>query len=53
MIWTPVFLGISLVCVMGLGALVHGMATPEEANYLINNTDEVIGLCSTNSTINS
>lgn len=43
MIWTPVFLGISLVCVMGLGALVHGMATPEEAAYLINNTDEVVG----------
>lgn len=43
MIWTPVFLGISLVCVMGLGALVHGMATQEEAAYLINNTDEVIG----------
>jgi len=43
MIWTPVFLGISLVCVMGLGALVHGMATPEEAAYLIKNTDEVIG----------
>ncbi len=43
MIWTPVFLGISLVCVMGLGALVHGMATPGEAEYLIRNTDEVIG----------
>ncbi len=43
MIWTPVFLGISLVCVMGLGALVHAMATPDEATYLINNTDEVIG----------
>ncbi|HMB61796.1 MAG TPA: hypothetical protein VKN36_01900 [Eudoraea sp.] len=43
MIWTPVFLGISLVCVMGLGALVHGMASAEEATYLINNTDEVIG----------
>jgi SSS family transporter len=43
MIWTPVFLGVSLVCVMGLGALVHGMTTVEEANYLINNTDEVIG----------
>jgi SSS family transporter len=43
MIWTPFFLGVSLVCVMGLGALVHGMTTPEEANYLINNTDEVIG----------
>ncbi len=43
MIWTPVFLGISLVCVMGLGALVHAMASQEEASYLINNTDEVIG----------
>tara|TARA_R110002167_G_scaffold231328_7_gene436560 strand:+ start:1016 stop:2539 length:1524 start_codon:yes stop_codon:yes gene_type:complete len=43
MIWTPIFLGISLVCVMGLGALVHGMATADEAAYLINNTDEVIG----------
>jgi SSS family transporter len=43
MIWTPVFLGVSLICVMGLGALVHGMTTVEEANYLINNTDEVIG----------
>lgn len=43
MIWTPVFLGISLVCVMGLGALVHGMASVDEAGYLINNTDEVVG----------
>jgi len=43
MIWTPVFLGISLVCVMGLGALVHGMASAEEASYLVQNTDEVIG----------
>ncbi|NHF59032.1 hypothetical protein FK220_006755 [Flavobacteriaceae bacterium TP-CH-4] len=43
MIWTPVFLGISLVCVMGLGALVHGMATSDEAAYLINDTDEVVG----------
>jgi Na+/proline symporter len=43
MIWTPVFLGISLICVMGLGALVHGMATPDEAAYLIHNTDEVVG----------
>ena len=31
MIWTPVFLGISLICVMGLGALVHGMVTQQEA----------------------
>jgi len=43
MIWTPIFLGISLVCVMGLGALVHGMASADEAAYLINNTDEVVG----------
>ncbi len=43
MIWTPVFLGISLICVMGLGALVHGMASDEEALYLVNNTDEVVG----------
>lgn len=43
MIWTPIFLGISLVCVMGLGALVHGMATEQEAAYLIHHTDEVVG----------
>lgn len=43
MIWTPVFLGVSLVCVMGLGALVHGMANQTEAAYLIENTDEVVG----------
>lgn len=43
MTWTPIFLGISLVCVMGLGALVHGMATQEEAAYLIHHTDEVVG----------
>jgi Na+/proline symporter len=43
MIWTPIFLGVSLVCVMGLGALVHGMATQEEAAYLIHHTDEVVG----------
>jgi len=43
MIWTPIFLGVSLVCVMGLGALVHGMASQEEAAHLINNTDEVVG----------
>ena len=43
MTWTPIFLGISLVSVMGLGALVHGMATQEEAAYLIHNTDEVVG----------
>jgi len=43
MIWTPIFLGVSLVCVMGLGALVHGMADQDEAAYLINHTDEVVG----------
>jgi Na+/pantothenate symporter len=43
MIWTPIFLGVSLICVMGLGALVHAMATEQEAAYLIGHTDEVIG----------
>ena len=43
MIWTPVFLGVSLVCVMGLGALVHGMANDQEAAALIANTDQVVG----------
>jgi Na+/proline symporter len=43
MIWTPVFLGVSLVSIMGLGALVHGMATEQEAAYLVTHTDEVVG----------
>jgi Na+/proline symporter len=43
MIWTPVLLGVSLLCVMGLGAFVHGMATDEEAAYLVLHTDEVVG----------
>ncbi len=43
MTWTPIFLGLSLICVMGLGALVHGMATDQEAAYLIHHTDEVVG----------
>lgn len=43
MTWTPVFLGVSLVCVMGLGALVHGMATDAEAEELIRHTDQVVG----------
>lgn len=43
MLWTPVFLGVSLVCVMGLGALVHGMADDREAAFLIANTDQVVG----------
>jgi Na+/pantothenate symporter len=43
MIATPIFLGISLACVFAVGALVHGMATGQEAAYLIKHTDEVIG----------
>ena len=43
MIWTPIFLGVSLICVMGLGALVHGMADDSEAAALIANTDQVVG----------
>lgn len=43
MTWTPIFMGVSLVCVMGLGALVHAMVTTEEAAYLVNNIDEVVG----------
>ena len=43
MIWTPVFLGVSLVCVMGLGALTHGVATEAEAAVLIQDTDRVVG----------
>ncbi len=43
MIATPIFLGISLICVMGLGALVHGMATEKEAAFLVKHTDQVIG----------
>ncbi len=43
MIWTPVFLGVSLVSVMGLGAWVHGMANDQEAAYLVTHTDEVVG----------
>ena len=31
MIATPIFLGISLACVFAVGALVHGMATDQEA----------------------
>ena len=43
MIWTPFFLGVSLICVMGLGALVHSMVNADEAVYLIHHTDEVVG----------
>ena len=43
MIATPIFLGISLICVMGLGALVHGMSTEKEAAFLVKHTDQVIG----------
>lgn len=44
MIWTPVFLGISLLCVFCIGAFVHGMVTQEEAAKLIHNTDQVVGV---------
>ena len=44
MIWTPVFLGVSLICVMCVGAFVHGMVGQEEAAYLIGHTDEVVGV---------
>ncbi len=43
MIATPILLGISMVCVMGLGALVHGMTTETEAAFLVKHTDQVIG----------
>ncbi len=43
MIWTPIFLGVSLISVMGLGALVHGMADDQEAAFLLQNTDQVVG----------
>lgn len=43
MIATPILLGISLICVFSVGALVHGMTTPQEAAYLVKHTDEVIG----------
>ncbi len=43
MIWTPVFLGISLLCVFCIGAFVHAMVTQEEATQLIQNTDQVVG----------
>ena len=43
MVATPIFLGISLICVMGLGALVHGMSTDAEAAHLVKHTDQVIG----------
>jgi SSS family transporter len=43
MIATPILLGVSLACVFGLGALVHGMATDSESAYLVKHTDEVVG----------
>ena len=44
MIWTPVFLGISLLSVFCIGAFVHGMVTQSEAAVLIQNTDQVVGV---------
>ncbi|MEI8173192.1 MAG: hypothetical protein WCH07_06885 [Deltaproteobacteria bacterium] len=43
MIATPILLGVSLACVFGLGALVHGMTTDTEAAYLVKHTDQVVG----------
>jgi Na+/proline symporter len=44
MIWTPVFLGLSLLAVMSVGALVHAMVTPEQAISLMADSDETVGL---------
>lgn len=43
MIWTPVFLGLSLLAVMSVGALVHAMVSPEQAAGLMEDSDEVVG----------
>jgi Na+/pantothenate symporter len=43
MIATPILLGISLASVFGIGALVHGMATDQEAADLVKHTDQVVG----------
>lgn len=44
MIWTPIFLGLSLLAVMSVGALVHGMVSPEQAVSLMEDSDETVGL---------
>lgn len=44
MIWTPVFLGLSLLAVMSVGALVHGMVSEEQATQLMEDSDEVVGM---------
>ncbi|WP_222845920.1 sodium:solute symporter family protein [Flavilitoribacter nigricans] len=44
MIWTPIFLGLSLLAVMSVGALVHTMVTPEQAIGLMEDSDETVGL---------
>jgi Na+/pantothenate symporter len=43
MLWTPILMGVSLICVFGLGAYVHAMVTPQEAAMLIKKTDTVVG----------
>lgn len=44
MIWTPIFLGLSLLAVMSVGVLVHGMVTQDQAIHLMKDTDEVVGM---------
>jgi SSS family transporter len=44
MIWTPIFLGLSLLAVMSVGALVHGMVSQEQAVDLMRDSDEVVGM---------
>lgn len=43
MLWTPILMGISLICVFGIGAYVHAMVDSQEAAMLMKNTDKVIG----------
>lgn len=43
MLWTPILMGVSLICVFGLGAFVHAMVDNKEAAMLMKSTDKVIG----------
>lgn len=43
MLWTPILMGVSLICVFGIGAYVHAMVDGKEAAMLMKNTDKVIG----------
>jgi len=42
-LWAPILLGVTLVSVLGIGAFVHAMVTPQEAAVLVKKTDTVIG----------